>query len=291
MDIGPRADFTYDVYERLIRAAVESGYPFLTVREYLTREEHPDRFVVMRHDVDRKPGNALDMARMEADAGVSTTYYFRTKPGVFDPEIVREVEELGHEIGYHYEDLDRADGDAEGAHESFARHLRRVREVADVSTVCMHGNPLTPHDNRDMWGRGDGSGGDGSDGPVSDDYGLGRYDLDGEAYLSVDFTDVTYFSDTNRTWYDARTTVNDWPVGPSGKDRQVESTYELIDLVEDRAIDRLYLLAHPNRWAGSYPEYAAEVTKDAVIDLGKWGLWKLGRVQEQRPDPTSRVNQ
>ena len=281
MDIGLRPDFTYEAYEGLIRAAVANDYPFLTVREYLRRDERPERFVVMRHDVDRKPGNALDMARMEADAGVSTTYYFRTTDGVFDPEIVREIESLGHEIGYHYEDLDRTGGDAEAAHESFARHLSRVRDVADVSTVCMHGNPLTPHDNRDMWRRGD----------EPDGYGFEAYDVDGEAYLSVDFTDVTYFTDTNRTWYDARTTVNDWPVGPSEKDLQVGSTYELIDLVESRRIDRLYLLAHPNRWAGSYPEYAAEVAKDAVIDLGKWGLWKLGRVQKQRPDPAPRVNQ
>lgn len=276
MDLGPRSDFTYHAYEELIRAAVASGYPFLTVREYLTREERPERFVVMRHDVDRKPENALDMARMEADAGVSTTYYFRTTSGAFEPEIIREVESLGHEVGYHYEDLDRADGDRAAAHESFAENLRRVREVADVSTVCMHGNPLTPHDNRDMWQTGDGF----------EDYGLL-----GEAYLSVDFTDVTYFSDTNRTWYDARTTVNDWPVGPSGKDLQVGSTRELVELIEAGRLDRLYLLSHPNRWAGSYPELVAELTKDAVIDLGKWGLWKLGRVQDQRPDPAQRVNQ
>lgn len=256
-------DFTYDIYRDLLRAATESGYAVLTVREYLSRDSLPERFVVKRHDVDRKPGNALDFARLEADLGVSSTYYFRTIDKTFEPDMIEEIADLGHEIGYHYEDLDRAEGDVAAAHDSFRAHLDRLRDVATVETICMHGNPLTPYDNREMWKEGT----------------LDEYDLLGEAYLSVDFTDVTYFTDTNRTWYDEKTMANDWPDGPSEKAIQVQTTRELIGLVESRRADRLYVLSHPNRWADTLPELVAETSKDAVTDVGKWGLWMLDRAR------------
>jgi predicted amino acid-binding ACT domain protein len=59
--------------------------------------------VVIRHDVDRKVATAREMAREEADRGISTTYYFRTS--TFSPDVARETERRGHEVGYHYEDL------------------------------------------------------------------------------------------------------------------------------------------------------------------------------------------
>jgi len=56
--------------------------------------------------VDRKPGNALKMARLEDEMGIRATYFFRTIPHTFKPEIIKEVSGMGHEIGYHYEDMD-----------------------------------------------------------------------------------------------------------------------------------------------------------------------------------------
>lgn len=37
----------------------------------------PLRFAMMRYDIDRKPGNALFTARVEAESGIRATYYFR----------------------------------------------------------------------------------------------------------------------------------------------------------------------------------------------------------------------
>ncbi|WP_233752286.1 MULTISPECIES: hypothetical protein [Halostella] len=250
-------DFTYDAYERLLKAGLSNGYDFLTVREYLDRAELPDRFLVLRHDVDRKPENALDLARIESALGVPSTYYFRTIDKTYRPDLIRAVESLGHEVGYHYEDMDRADGDRDAAHESFARNLAKVREVADVDTVCMHGNPLTAHDNRDMW-----------DG----ERGFEAYDLLGEAYLSMDFTDVTYFSDTGRTWRDGSLKVKDHPVGESEKHVQVETTRELAELLYAREVSRACVLVHPNRWAGSAGELISEWTKDQAINAVKRGM-------------------
>lgn len=253
--------FTFEAYESLLQTARDAGYDFLTVRDYLGDQTLPERFVVLRHDVDRKPENARDMARLEAALGVESTYYVRTVARTFRPQIVREIEQLGHEVGYHYEDLDRADGDRAAARESFERELARLRAVATVETVCMHGNPLTPHDNRDLW---------------RDPAELAAYDLLGEAYLSMDFTDVTYFSDTGRTWRDGRLKIKDYTVGEDDKSVQVDTTDELAALLDQQRLDRACLLSHPNRWARSYPELVSERIKDATFNLGKYVLTFVG---------------
>lgn len=259
-------NFTYDTYKNLIETGIDGGYEFLTVRDYLSQEKLPDRFIIMRHDIDRKPKNALDFARIEADAGVSSTHYFRAIKKTFKPQIIQKVEDLGHEVGYHYEDLDKSNGDIASAHDRFTSNLTMFREHVNVNTISMHGNPLTPHDNRDMWEK----------------KGFDDYNLLGEVYLSVDFTNVVYFSDTNRSWCDEKTIVNDWPVGESKKPLQIHTTKNLIDLIEKQHIGQLYLLTHPNRWADTYPELIDELTKDTVINAGKYGLWLIRRINELR---------
>jgi hypothetical protein len=253
-------DFTYRTYARLLDVAVDAGYEFLTVREYLDRERLPSRFLILRHDVDRKPANALDFARIEAGRDVPATYYFRTIDRTLDPRVIGRVETLGHEVGYHYEDLDRAGGDPVAAQRSFARNLATLRQYATVDTACMHGNPLTSHDNRDMWG---------------EDPDFGRFDLLGEAYLSIDFADVTYFSDAGRTWRDCRLKGDDHVVGQRLKTVQADRTEDLIDLFRKRRVSRACLHAHPNRWADSYPEFVAERTRDAAVNAAKRGLQLL----------------
>ncbi|MWV65481.1 hypothetical protein GRS48_11730 [Halorubrum sp. JWXQ-INN 858] len=249
-------DFTQGAYAALLDAALDEGYEFLTVRDYLRRTDLPDRFLIVRHDVDRKPGNALSLARIETLRGVETTYYVRTVDSAWDPAIVRRLAELGHEVGYHYEDLDRADGDPRGARESFASNLARVRRLVDVDTVCMHGNPLTSHDNRDLWNTAD----------------LDAFGLLGEAYLSMDFTDVTYFSDTGRTWEDGVLKVKDHTMGEGEKRVSATSTWDLIGLLRGGEVDRACLLVHPERWTGSYPEYLSQRTKDLAVNVAKHGI-------------------
>jgi hypothetical protein len=252
-------DFTYAAFEDLLDTGLENEYDFLTIREYLRRRADaslPDQFLLLRHDVDRKPRNALAMARIEAEYDITGTYYVRTIGKTFEPDIIQRIEALGHEVGYHYEDLDRAEGDPETAVESFGENLAILRNYVTVDTVCMHGNPLTPHDNRTLWDYTD----------------LDSFDLLGEAYLSLDFTDVTYFSDTGRTWEDGDLKIKDMTVGEHEKHHHARTTFQLMDLLSAEPLDRACFLTHPNRWAGSYPELVVEHAKDTAINVVKRGL-------------------
>jgi hypothetical protein len=273
-------DFTYDTYRELLETGLAADYDYLTVREYVTRRRQddgrsavdeegrqppdderstdplPERFVVLRHDIDRKPWNALAKAEIEAEYGIESSYYVRTVDKTFVPEVVRTIADLGHEVGYHYEDLDRGDGDPTDAIASFESHLERVRDLVAVDTVCMHGNPLTPHDNRDLW----------------DHASLDRFDLLGEAYLSMDFEDVTYFSDTGRTWQDGVLKIKDHTMGEGTKAVEADTTADLMAVLADHRVDRLCVLTHPNRWAGSYQEHLVESAKDTAVNVVKRGL-------------------
>jgi len=68
-------DFTLNRYRTLLSAAADSIYTPTTVRDYLTSP--PGRCLILRHDVDRAPERALDMARVEEEMGVRGSYYFR----------------------------------------------------------------------------------------------------------------------------------------------------------------------------------------------------------------------
>jgi hypothetical protein len=216
-------DHTFEAYGDLLDAALGARYVLLTVREYLSENDLPDRFVLLRHDVDRRPANAMRMAALETRRGIGATYYFRTTTS--DSGTTQAMAERGHEIGYHYEDLARTNGDREATRRHFEFDLERFRGSVPIETACAHGSPLSPHANTDLW-----------DGRSPADYGLA-----GEAYRSIgagpDFpSGLRYLSDTGRTW---RT--------PGSGIESVATTDDLIGTIESGAYPRVYLLTHPCR--------------------------------------------
>lgn len=223
-------DFTSHKFLRLCEA-ISSNYPTITMAEYMEKE-HPECFVLMRHDIDRMPERALVTARIEHELGIKSTYYFRTVKNVFKPEIIKQIKSMGHEIGYHYETLSEAKGDHKKALALFQSNLEKLREMCEIKTICMHGKPLSKHDNRELW----------------KNYDFRDFGVTGEAYLSVK-DDLNYFSDTGRTW-GHRNSIRDCI---PGKTERVfaETTDELIELIEKRELNNFYILVHPERWPSS----------------------------------------
>jgi len=82
-------DFTLTKF-RSLSSAVAQHYPTMTLAEYFQGKDLPSRFAMMRHDIDRKPGNALFTARVEAESGIRATYYFRRYGSAFRPGILKD---------------------------------------------------------------------------------------------------------------------------------------------------------------------------------------------------------
>jgi len=241
-------DFTLQKYQELCKVILEEEYTPLTVESYL-RELPSGKVAILRHDVDRVPERALKMAKLEKDLGIVSTYYFRMNKKVFKPEIIKEIASMGHEIGYHYEVLDKAKGSYEEAIKIFEEELNKFREICDVYTVCMHGNPLTPWINKDLWKR----------------YDLKTFGIIGEPYISIDYRKVCYFSDTGRTWsgkFSVKDSVEDSKI-------HVKTTNDIIELLRKGKFKQVCILTHPNRWCDNPWDWFKELITQNIKNIGK----------------------
>src|SRR6056297_2736710 len=123
-------DFTFNIYCQLLQALLVQGFKFQSFAGFL--QPPAKRVVILRHDIDKLPANALKMAQLEHDLGVAASYYFRVVPGVWDAGVMEKITALGHEIGYHYEDLAIAKGDISKAMAHFETQLAQFRNIYPV---------------------------------------------------------------------------------------------------------------------------------------------------------------
>jgi hypothetical protein len=195
---------------------------------------------------------AVRMAELEKELGIRSTYYVRSIPKVFRPDAIRRLHELGHEVGYHYEVLSRSDGDAEEAIALFEQDLRRFREIVPVDTVSMHGSPLSPWNNLDLWQRHD----------------WREYGLVGDAVLSMDGEDLYYFTDTGRSWETNASNLRDH-VPCREPDVSVAESAHLMSFIESRPEAEIYISAHPNRWTDGLGEWTVSRCGDWVVNRAK----------------------
>ncbi|WMW25440.1 hypothetical protein RE474_01585 [Methanolobus sediminis] len=253
-------DFTLSIYKELLEAICASAYSTTNVRNYL--QQAPEgKCIILRHDVDRSVERNLKMARLEHEFGISSTYYFRHVKDVFIPDAIKEVAELGHEVGFHYEVMDKAKGNKEKALEIFKNELGDLRRYADVSTACMHGNPLVSWSNRDLWA----------------DYDFREFGIIGEPYFSLDYSQVLYLTDTGRTWADRNIRVKDVLDSPQDSmntrlTQDVRSTDDVICLIRGEEFRQICILAHPNRWCDGMYGWTKELVMQNVKNIGKAGI-------------------
>lgn len=242
-------DFTLGQYRLLLETLIQKDYLLLQFKEIITNESliSTNKLFILRHDVDRKPQNSLNVAQLQHEMGVHGTYYFRIVPESFQPKYIEAIAALGHEIGYHYEDLTLCKGNHEAAIEHFEKSLARLRQYAEVTTICMHGSPMTKWDNRDIWNF----------------YNYRDFGIVAEPYFDVDFKDVYYLTDTGRRWDGHKVSVRD-------KVNQhhafsVRTTFQLIDAINNgTAPKKIMQNIHPERWTDNKGEWMVEWSKSAL---------------------------
>ena len=223
-------DFTLSKYEQLLKTIIAANLPVYTVKQWIT--EQPSRGILLRHDVDRLPGNALAMAALENRFNIRATYYFRIAQIPAKKYIIRKIARAGHEIGYHYEELAHAHGNYSRALALFEKNIAAIRRIADVSTIAMHGSPLSRYNNADIWKESD----------------FARYGICGDAMLSIDYTNMYYFSDAGRTWERYKNNIRDYTHSSKKPSALIATTDDLIDCIHKNPHHRFALTVHPERW-------------------------------------------
>ena len=269
-------DFTLKIYRKLLETLQAQGYQFLTFEEYcmlglcphdesfndsfnrLTVESthritespneidspthqitaSPTKYIILRHDVDLKAENSVETAKIEHSLGIKASYYFRVVPDSNKPDCIKAIANMGHEIGYHYEDMSLCCGDPQKAVAHFFEKLAYFRTYYPVKTICMHGAPTSQYDSKDIW----------QFASYKKDF-----DLIGEPYFDVDFSDLFYLTDTGRRWDGYKVSVRDkiptyqdiW----SANGWVYKHTDDIIRACNNATLpNRIMITTHPQRW-------------------------------------------
>ncbi len=222
-------DWTLAKYQELCEAVLGSCYQTQRIDHYI--EAPVARAALLRHDIDRIPGNAIAMAKLECDLGIQSTYYVRATRSVYSPELVSQLDYLGHEVGYHYEVMSKTRGDVDAAIALFEAEIETLRAVVPVRTAASHGAPLSPWNNLDIWRH----------------RKPGEFGLLGEAYLQIDYAQMAYYTDTGRSWSASRTNLRDRVDAPANSP-VASTTDELIGVIDKALPLAVCLQTHPERW-------------------------------------------
>lgn len=238
-------DFTLEKYEQFLKAALTNNYQLGSYQDFLIHD-YP-KAMILRHDVDKKPQNSLKTAQLQHRLGVKGTYYFRAVPESFDVEIIKQIAELGHEIGYHYEDLSICNGDELKAIQHFEKWLNKLRKFYPVKTICMHGSPTSKWDNRKLW----------------DNYNYQDFGITAEPYFDLDFNKVFYITDTGRKWDGHKVSVRDKVT--SNFNMSFHTTNELIAAFENKQLPNQILQnIHPQRWTDNRAAWTQELVAQNI---------------------------
>ncbi len=233
-------DFTIKKYIELLNALIEQGYNFQTFTEFLIAPKN--KSIILRHDVDILPYNSLTFAKIQASKNIKGVFYFRAVPQSWNEKVIQEIVSLGHEIGYHYECLTTCKGNSKKGIKDFEKNLIALRKFAPVSTICMHGSPISKFDSKDLW----------------KNYNYKDFGIIGEPYFDIDFDKIFYLTDTGRKWDGSKESVRD----------KVNSRFNISFHFTDEIIlacrkgllpDQIMFTFHPQRWNDNHYLWTKEL--------------------------------
>jgi hypothetical protein len=253
-------DFTLTNYLNFLSILKAKGYSILPKN---SSDNSFQKTIILRHDIDDMPLNALSMAKVENKTGIRSSFFFKTRPGIFIPKVIQQISSFNHEIGYHYEDLVRNHGNYTKAISSFESNLDTLRKVVEVTMICADGNPLSKYNNLWLWEK----------------YDYKRFGINCEMYLDINYNEYAYFTDTGRCWdgdkfnvWDHVKTNKHWP--------SYHSTMDIIHAIESGSFPiNAAITIHPQRWNENLYEWTKELVLQNVKNVVKWGLLQVKKDQ------------
>lgn len=139
-------EFTYLQYIELLNLLRECGYKAIGYDDNHLHE----KVVILRHDIDCDMKKALEMARVENSLGVKSTYYillctdFYNIASKENRKISREILELGHEIGLHYDETKLFESEEKWDRADIIKDINEEADILEyiignkVKSVSMH---------------------------------------------------------------------------------------------------------------------------------------------------------
>ncbi len=233
--------FVYSKWDDFCKKLAERGLVSIPTRDI---KASTTNYIVLKHDVETNVAKAYQLSVIEHEYGHRGSYYVQAYLMHDEKNILllREMQDMGHEISYHYDVMDSSKGDLNKAIKEFADNKRIFEKKGFViSTVCQHGNPVVERvgytSNRDFF----------------------RSDLVRALYPNITDvmvnlksdvpTDFVYYSDAGRVFkmiYDPLT--NDI-VNSDDKNIAYKNLDELIETLDFSK--GIIISTHPHRWCSS----------------------------------------
>ena len=245
-------DFTHLMYEKLIMTLKREGYWFYRFMDYAGESRLNDPHVILRHDVDRFPKRALKLARLENRLNVKSSYFFRIKRMTFNGQVIEKIHEMGHEIGYHYEELSEAKGDFGMAWRLFQENKKKFDQFGGVTSIAMHGRPFSKWNNQDLWKHCN-----------YHDVGILL-----DVYQDMDWQEYVYFTDTGRSWNSPENRRDRIPSGHLESIPDIRITDALASFVESYR-GKVVISTHPERWSDNLISWILCLLQDRLINQTK----------------------
>lgn len=134
-------------YRECLSAAHSLGYELTTFRDY-HRNSRKKKLIILRHDIDFSVPRALEFAKIERDLGIEATYFVRLHSPAYNPFeykaylILKEIQQMGHELGLHFEVFDFQAATGEDLIDIFRREKGALENILGVTLVsaAQHGD-------------------------------------------------------------------------------------------------------------------------------------------------------
>jgi peptidoglycan/xylan/chitin deacetylase (PgdA/CDA1 family) len=219
--------FTHQWYRRFLQRLLAAGYEFRTFSDSID-----DGDVLLRHDIDLSVDRAVEMARIEAEMGIESTYFVLLTSPLYNPleadcrEALNEIASLGHDVALHFSThLYWTEADSPSP-STLEQHVGVERAILDTAVptadvMSFHRPPSWVLDR--------------------------SFDGFESAYAPEFFSDIGYVADSTQRWRDEPPEMADLP-----------GTFQL--------------LTHPGLWAeedGTFDDRVEEAIASACTHAGR----------------------
>lgn len=147
--------FTYKKWKNFCLKLQEKGMKSIPACEV---KSDSGNYLVLKHDVETDVSHAYEIAKIEKACGHRGSYYVQAYLLEDDKnvELLVKMQQMGHEISYHYDVMDSCKGNLDEAIEEFEKNRKLFKDKGfRIVTVCQHGNPIVErngyHSNRDFF--------------------------------------------------------------------------------------------------------------------------------------------
>ena len=220
--------FSFEEYKKILELAKSKNYHIFSCKEYYNSINNlPEKYIILRHDIEHYPERAFRFAEIESNLGIHSTFFVRIHSNSYNvfghksQYFLKKIKSEGHEIGLHTEAVDFSKITGQETIKVFEEEIMLLEKAVDskIVGVCPHVD-WTEYNNQDIF----------------DEIDIKEYDLKYNAYAKEFFVDNFYISDGQHYF---------WKNYKNGE--QTENTLDPIEAI-NQGINKIYILTHPMNW-------------------------------------------